>query len=45
MIEEYFITVNNRNVGSSLSLVMLVLILISTLLLRKVNPDTEGGNA
>lgn len=43
MIEEYFITVNNRNVGSSLSLVMLVLILISTLLLRKVNPDKEGG--
>ena len=43
MIEEYFITVNNRNLGSSLSLVMLVLILISTLLLRRVNP--EGGHA
>ena len=26
-------------------LMMLVLILISTLLLRKVNPDTEGGAA
>ena len=38
MIEEYFITVNNRNVGSSMSLVMLVLILITTLLLRSMNP-------
>ena len=38
MVEEYFITVNNRNVGSSMSLVMLVLILITTLLLRSMNP-------
>ena len=43
MIEEYFITVNNRPAGSSLSLVMLILILISTLLLRRLNPDKEGG--
>ena len=43
MIEEYFITLNNRPAGSSLSLVMLILILISTLLLRKLNPDKEGG--
>ena len=28
MIEEYFITMNNRNVGSSMSLIMMVLILI-----------------
>ena len=43
MIEEYFITLNNRNLGSSISLVMLLLMLISTLLLRKANPDSEGG--
>lgn len=42
MIEEYFITVNNRNVGSSMSLVMLVLILITTLLLRLINPGQKG---
>ena len=42
MIEEYFITVNNRNVGSSMSLVMLVLILITTLLLRSLNPGPKG---
>ena len=43
MIEEYFITLNNRPAGSALSLIMLVLVLISTLLLRRVNP--EGGHA
>jgi len=43
MIEEFFITVNNRPMGSSLSLVMLVLILVSTVLLRRINPDKEGG--
>ncbi len=43
MIEEYFITVNNRPAGSALSLVMLVLMLVSTLLLRRINPDKEGG--
>ena len=32
MIEEYFITMNNRNVGSSMSLIMMVLILISIVL-------------
>ena len=45
MIEEYFITVNNRNVGSSMSLVMLVLILITTLLLRSMNPGQKGESA
>ena len=45
MIEEYFITVNNRNVGSSMSLVMLVLILITTLLLRCMNPGQKGERA
>ena len=45
MIEEYFITVNNRPAGSGISLVMLILMLISTLLLRMLNPDKEGGCA
>lgn len=43
MIEEYFITLSNRNVGSAMSLVMMILILISIGLLRKVDPDGEGG--
>ncbi len=43
MIEEYYITMNNRNVGSAMSLVMMVLILISVGLLRRVDPDGEGG--
>ena len=43
MIEEYFITLNNRNVGSSMSLVMMVLILISMGLLRKADPEGKGG--
>ena len=34
MIEEYFITMNNRNVGSSMSLIMMVLILICTFCAR-----------
>ena len=42
MIEEYFITTHNRNLGSSMSLVMLVLVLISTVLLRRLNPEREG---
>ena len=43
MIEDYFISMNNRNVGSSISLVMLVLIILSIGFLRKVDPDNEGG--
>ena len=42
MIEDYFITANNRNLGSSMSLVMLVLVLISTVFLRRLNPEREG---
>ena len=34
---------NNRNVGSAMSLVMMILILISIGLLRRVDPDGEGG--
>ena len=43
MIEDYFISMNNRNIGSSISLVMLVLIILSIGFLRKVDPDSEGG--
>ena len=43
MIEEYFISMNNRNVGSAMSLVMMVLILISIGLLRKADPEGQGG--
>ena len=43
MIEDYFISMNNRNVGSAISLVMLVLIILSIGFLRKVDPDNEGG--
>jgi len=46
MIEEFYITVNNRNAGSAMSLIMLVLILVSTLLLRSINPaERKGGRA
>ena len=46
MIEEFFITLNNRPAGSALSLVMLVLILITSLLLRSINPaERKGGRA
>jgi len=43
MIEDYFISMNNRHVGSAISLVMMVLIIFSIGLLRKVDPDGEGG--
>ena len=45
MIEEFFITVNNRPAGSALSLMMLVLMLISMLLLRRANPARKGDRA
>ena len=38
-----FITFSNRNVGSALSLVLMVLIIISIGLLRKADPKGEGG--
>ena len=34
---------NRWNIGSSFSLMMLVLILVSIGFLRKVDPDSEGG--
>ena len=43
MIEDFFINMNNKNVGSALSLILMILILISIGLLRKADPDGEGG--
>ena len=44
LIERTFLTANNWNVGSALSLTMMVLILLSLGLLRKVDPEGEGGS-
>jgi spermidine/putrescine transport system permease protein len=44
LIERTFLTADNWNVGSALSLIMMVLILISLSLLRKVDPEGEGGS-
>jgi spermidine/putrescine transport system permease protein len=44
LIERTFLTADNWNVGSALSLLMMVLILISMSLLRKVDPEGEGGS-
>ena len=43
LIEAKFLTEGNWNVGSALSLIMMVLILISLSILRKADPDGEGG--
>ena len=43
LIESKFLTEGNWNVGSALSLIMMVLILISLSVLRKVDPNGEGG--
>ncbi len=44
LIENKFLTEGNWNVGSALSLVMMVLILVSLGILRKVDPEGEGGS-
>lgn len=44
LIERTFLTANNWNLGSALSLIMMVLILLSLGLLRKVDPEGEGGS-
>lgn len=44
LIERTFLSADDWNVGSALSLVMMVLILISLGLLRKVDPEGEGGS-
>ena len=43
MIEELFISLGNKNVGSALSLILMILILISIGMMRKADPDGEGG--
>ncbi len=43
LIENKFLTENNWSVGSALSLVMMVLILLSLSVLRKADPEGEGG--
>ncbi|MGN0793043.1 MAG: ABC transporter permease [Aristaeellaceae bacterium] len=43
LIESKFLTEGNWNVGSALSLIMMLLILISLSILRKVDPNGEGG--
>ena len=43
LIERTFLSADNWNVGSALSLIMMVLILMSLTLLRKVDPEGEGG--
>ncbi len=44
LIENKFLTEGNWNVGSALSLVMMVLILVSLGILRKADPEGEGGS-
>ena len=44
LIERTFLSADDWNVGSALSLVMMVLILLSLGLLRKVDPEGEGGS-
>ena len=43
LIESKFLTEGNWNVGSALSLIMMVLIMISLGILRKADPEGEGG--
>ena len=44
LIERTFLTADNWNVGSALSLIMMVMILFSLGLLRRVDPEGEGGS-
>lgn len=43
LIEKQFLTNSNRNLGSALSLLMMVLILFSMLLLNKFDKDNDAG--
>ncbi|MDO4484766.1 MAG: ABC transporter permease [Clostridia bacterium] len=43
LIESTFLTAGNWNLGSALSLVMMILILISLSILRRADPNGEGG--
>lgn len=44
LVERTFLTADDWNVGSALSLIMMVLILFSLGLLRRVDPEGEGGS-
>ncbi len=44
LIERTFLSADNWNLGSALSLIMMLLILLSLGLLRKVDPEGEGGS-
>ena len=44
LIESKFLTEGNWNVGSALSLIMMILILLSLSILRKADPEGEGGS-
>ena len=44
LIENKFLTEGNWNVGSALSLIMMALILVSLGILRKADPEGEGGS-
>jgi spermidine/putrescine transport system permease protein len=44
LIERTFLSADDWNVGSALSLIMMVLILFSLGLLRRVDPEGEGGS-
>ncbi|NLM86784.1 MAG: ABC transporter permease [Clostridiales bacterium] len=44
LIERTFLSADNWNVGSALSLIMMVLILMSLTLLRKFDPEGEGAS-
>ncbi len=44
LIENKFLTEGNWNVGSALSLIMMMLILVSLGILRKADPEGEGGS-
>ena len=43
LIESTFLVAGNWNLGSALSLIMMILILISLSILRKADPNGEGG--
>jgi len=45
LIEKQFLELNNWNFGSSLSMIMMVLIVISIGLLNKVDPKRGGGSS
>lgn len=44
LIESKFLTEGNWNVGSALSLIMMILILVSLGILRRADPEGEGGS-